>query len=204
MRTLPHDVAEARIDEFRQGCGAEPQEWLKEAIRSGEWDRRQAENLRNMRRSVQRLAQLKREGYSFDAEHRLVAPPNPIIPRCAASRSERPRERRARRSSSGSRGDPDPESEPPLGGVTDSRPSPRTCEVCGEPFTPRRRSNATLCGSACKQKAYRRRQAQLRFALEKRIEPAKLLEWANDDPELALDAAIEGFREIRRRSKVGA
>src|SRR5215204_1818398 len=130
MRTLPHDVAEARIDEFRQGCGAEPQEWVKEAIRSGEWDRRQAENLRNMRRSVQRLAQLKREGYSFDAEHRLVAPPNPIIPRCAASRSERPRERRARRSSSGSRGDPDPESEPPLGGVTDSRPSPRTCEVC--------------------------------------------------------------------------
>jgi hypothetical protein len=155
---VPHDVAEARIDEFRRSLGEEPAEWLKEDIRSGERDRRVAQNLANLRHSVQRLEQLKREGYSFDAEHRLVAPPKPIIPRCAESRSGRPRERRARRSaSSGSRDDPDPEPEPPLGGVTDSRPSPRTCEVCGKPFTPRRRSNATLCGSTCKQRKYRRR-----------------------------------------------
>jgi hypothetical protein len=46
-----------------------------------------------------------------------------------------------------------------MGGVTDSPPAPRACEECEREFTPRRRSNARLCGAACKQKAYRRRKS---------------------------------------------
>lgn len=79
-----------------------------------------------------------------------------------------------------------------------TRPTPRRCDVCGHAFTPRRKSTARLCGSACKQRAYRRRQAQARLdQLKAAIEPAVLLEWAHDDPLLALDLAIREF-EIRR------
>ena len=50
------------------------------------------------------------------------------------------------------------------GRVTDSGLSPRPCRVCGEPFTPTRRSNAWLCGPACKQRAYRRRKSSSKAA----------------------------------------
>jgi hypothetical protein len=33
----------------------------------------------------------------------------------------------------------------------------RPCSVCGADFVPRRRSNARLCSTACKQAAYRER-----------------------------------------------
>jgi hypothetical protein len=91
-------------------------DWLRAEIRSGEWERRQRRNYQNILPDRARLAQLKREGYTFDSERRLVAPALTRIH--VAERREnaaRPRERRVRRSSAtGSRGDPDPEPEPPL------------------------------------------------------------------------------------------
>jgi hypothetical protein len=48
-------------------------DWLRAEIRSGEWERRQRRNYQNILRARARLAQLKREGYTFDSERRLVA-----------------------------------------------------------------------------------------------------------------------------------
>jgi hypothetical protein len=88
-------------------------------IRCGKWEQRQRESMHNLSRDRARLARWKREGYSFDEEHRLVAP--------ALSRSKaperrenaaRPRERRpATRRRTTSRAGPDepsPESDPPI------------------------------------------------------------------------------------------
>lgn len=96
-----------------------------------------------------------------------AAPSNePPTARRGTSRAAKPRiSRRGRVARNQARGDPSEPSggdEPPLDGVTDSSVSPRACEVCGGTFTPRRRSNARLCGPACKQKAYRRRRADLK------------------------------------------
>jgi hypothetical protein len=62
--------------------------------------------------------------------------------------AQRPRERRAKRSSgSSSRDGPSDEPDPPLGG--------RTCEVCGGPLADRRGQTRT-CSNRCRQKKYRR------------------------------------------------
>jgi hypothetical protein len=188
---------EAELRAALAARGEQPAEWLITEIRSGVWERRQRRNMRNLLLNRAKLAQWKRDGYSFDEKHRLVAPHVSDVKK----RRERPRESRPRPSrrsrSSGSSGADPPEPEPPLAGG-DTRPAPRRCEVCGEEFTPRRKSTARLCGSGCKQKLYRGRQAQARLdALEERIEPAVLLEWAHDDPLLALDLAIREC-ELRR------
>jgi hypothetical protein len=71
-------------------AGDLPADWLIPMIRSGKWEKRQQRNMQNLLRDRARLAMWKREGYSFDEEHRLVAPARrePVA---------RPRERRARR-----------------------------------------------------------------------------------------------------------
>jgi hypothetical protein len=48
--------------------------------------------------------------------------------------------------------------------VTPPRVAERPCEVCGRMFSPRRRSNARLCSSKCKQRAYRLRQRDRKAA----------------------------------------
>jgi hypothetical protein len=70
--------------------GQLPAQWLIAEIRCGKWEKRQRLIKRNMLRHQAKLATWKREGYTFDAEHRLVAPE----PRESGSR---PRERRTRR-----------------------------------------------------------------------------------------------------------
>jgi hypothetical protein len=83
-------------------------------VRSGEWERRQRQNMRNLLHNQARLARLKREGYSFDAEHRLVAPAVTRIhaPARRVNRERRPAGRSRARAPSGD--DPSPESDPPL------------------------------------------------------------------------------------------
>jgi hypothetical protein len=85
-------------------------------IRSGAWESRQRRNMQNLLRNRARLAQWKREGYSFDAEHRLVAPALTRIRKPVVRAPERPREQKARtRSTSSSRDGPsEPSDEPPL------------------------------------------------------------------------------------------
>jgi hypothetical protein len=87
--------------------GEKPPEWLIAEIRCGRWEQRQQESMRNLLHGKARLARLKHEGYSFDAEHRLVAPALSRI--CAPERREneaRPRGRRAQRSGTSSRDGP--------------------------------------------------------------------------------------------------
>jgi hypothetical protein len=98
--------------------GEEPAEWLVDEIRSGAWKQRQRQNMRNLQRNQVRLVRLKREGYTFDAEHRLVAPAltridAPLRRDVARPRERRPRNRSTRQARAPSR-DPD-EPEPPLG-----------------------------------------------------------------------------------------
>jgi hypothetical protein len=89
---------------------------------------------------------------------RTLPIPCPYEVRRIAPRS-RPQRVAQRNKSPGSNSDG---SEPPGGAkpspcrVTDS-PAPRLCAVCGRAFTPRRKSTARLCSSACKQAAYRKR-----------------------------------------------
>ena len=107
-----HLVANANI-----AADGMPAGWLIEQIRSGESERLRAEGRRNYLMNRAKMARLRREGYTFDTEHRLVAPRTPTV----SHRGER--ERRpaagARRSStrthSGSRGDPPQDSDPPSG-----------------------------------------------------------------------------------------
>jgi hypothetical protein len=63
-----------------------PNPRIVDEVRSGQWEQRQRRNLENMLRSRARLAQLRRDGYTFDAEHRLVAPR--ALPRPATRRRE--------------------------------------------------------------------------------------------------------------------
>ena len=104
--------------EWRTNLAAQgllPAEWLVADIRSGAKERRDRQSMQNLLRDRARLASLKQAGYSFDAEHRLVAPALTRIHVPALRPGERPRERRSSTRSSGrpSRGDPDPEPEPP-------------------------------------------------------------------------------------------
>jgi hypothetical protein len=98
--------------------GEEPADWLIAEIRSGRWKQRQRQNMRNLQHVQARLTRLKREGYTFDAEHRLVAPALTRIqaPLCRGpSRERRPQTRRVRRTVAASRDGPHlPDDEPPL------------------------------------------------------------------------------------------
>jgi hypothetical protein len=107
---------ELRINCAAKGCGvpAADDPTIAE-IRCGIWERQQRENMRRLLRDRAKLALWKREGYSFDADHRLVAPALTRVQ--APERREpvaRPRERRAGRASTSSRDDPSPEPDPPL------------------------------------------------------------------------------------------
>jgi hypothetical protein len=80
----------------------------------------------------------------------------PVV-RTQVGRAPRSRRSRATARARSPGSDDDDSEEPDLApNVTDS-PAARPCEICGRDFTPRRRSNARLCSSACKQRAYRRR-----------------------------------------------
>ena len=81
-------------------------------FRSGEAERLVREGRRNMRRNQVKLARWKHEGYWFDSERRLQAPLKIHAPE-RRENVARPRERRARRVATSSRGSPDG-SEPPL------------------------------------------------------------------------------------------
>jgi hypothetical protein len=107
---------ELRINVAAQG-GQVPEagDPIIEEIRSGRWEKRQRKNMRNLRRDRAKLAMWKREGYSFDAEHRLVASPEIHAPARRES-ATRPREHRSRsrtRPARGSSDDPDLEEPPP-------------------------------------------------------------------------------------------
>jgi hypothetical protein len=91
-------------------------------IRSGVYERQKAESLRNMYRNRARLAMWKRQGYTFDAQHRLVAPRSVgTVLRTRPQRSARTSRTitagRARRSRSTSKSSPD-------GSSSDGKPHP--------------------------------------------------------------------------------
>jgi hypothetical protein len=90
---------------------AMPATWLIASIRSGEKERRDQRSMQNLLRDRARLAQWRREGYSFDSEHRLVAPQRPTGGRPRhEGRESRPSRRRSgtRASPSGDEGEPPP------------------------------------------------------------------------------------------------
>lgn len=63
--------------EWRTNLAAQgllPAEWLVADIRSGAKERRDRQSMQNLLRDRARLASLKQAGYSFDEDHRLVAP----------------------------------------------------------------------------------------------------------------------------------
>jgi hypothetical protein len=118
---------EAELRSNLAAQGEEPADWLIAEIRSGRWKQRQRQNMQNLLRNQVRLVRLKREGYTFDSKHRLVAPALTRIH--APLRREsggRPRGRRVRRSArTGARGDPhlpdgdeDLDAGAPLGGAS--------------------------------------------------------------------------------------
>lgn len=99
--------------------GEEPATWIILMIRSGAWEKRKRQNRLNMRRNRGMLARLRREGYTFDAEHRLRAPALAGIQASRlASEPNRPRESGSRRGTVATRAGPDDSDEPPppLGG----------------------------------------------------------------------------------------
>jgi hypothetical protein len=99
--------------EWRANLAAQgllPAEWLVADIRSGAKERRDQRNMQALLHDRARLARLKRDGYSFDANHRLVAPALARVHTPERRESEaRPRGRRARRSGSSRKS---PSSEP--------------------------------------------------------------------------------------------
>jgi hypothetical protein len=99
---------ELELREELAAKGEKPAEWLIAEIRTGQWERCQRRSMRNMLRSQAKLAMWRREGYTFDAEHRLLAPvASSFTERRGTSREQRPQSRPARRSgAASSRGDP--------------------------------------------------------------------------------------------------
>lgn len=105
-----------RLGCLNRGCVPDDGDWEIREIRSGQWERRTKRNDRNIRRDQAKLAQWKRDGYSFDAEHRLVAPPSPSSRATARPREHRARRRtttRATRAGASRDGPGEPEPEPP-------------------------------------------------------------------------------------------
>jgi hypothetical protein len=115
----PREVAaeaERKLRADYDELGLVPAAWLVDEVRSGEWRKRQRRNSQAIRRNRARLAQLKRDGYTFDSERRLVAPALAKIHKPERRENgTRPRERRSRRTvrTAASRDDPS-EPEPPL------------------------------------------------------------------------------------------
>lgn len=189
-------------------AGAMPTPELIADIRSGEKDRRDHQSMQNLLRSRARLAQWRRDGYSFDAEHRLVAPQRP---NSNGPRPTRPRESRSRRSetrspagSSSARG---PDRPPPSSDDDPPRSRPTIpCAECGRPCTPQR-STLSYCqdSSRCRVAALRRRRKQATD-----LEQAALLiraEWAHRlvdtgelDGEDALLLVVTPAPEVHKRS----
>jgi len=107
--------AERKLWAWCDANGEQPNPKIIAKMRSGDWQARQRQNLQKLRQTQTRLALLRRDGYTFDREHRLVAPALTRIHAPAPlDNVSRPRERRPRRSSTSSRGSPDSEPEPPL------------------------------------------------------------------------------------------
>jgi len=107
-----HLVANAKI-----AADGMPAGWLIEQIRSGESERLRAEGRRNYLMNRAKMARLRREGYTFDVEHRLIAPRTPTVSH-HGERERRPAvsgRRSSTRTHSGSRGDPPQDSDPPGG-----------------------------------------------------------------------------------------
>jgi hypothetical protein len=134
--------------------GEKPTDRIISEIRSGRWEKQQQRSMAELKRQRARLAWLRHEGYTFDADHRLVAPQVATAldtSQCrGSSRERRPQVRRVARSSA-SRGssarDDDPE---PL--------APRSCAGCGETFTsddPRRSYCAEACRNRTRQKRHK-------------------------------------------------
>lgn len=99
------------------------------------------------------LSLAKREPFSATSLRRPIR-------RAPGRRQPRGHGHRARASTRAGPDEPSEPEPPHGGGVTDTGCEPRPCKVCGLEFTPRRRSNAQLCGAACKQKAWRDRSRQ--------------------------------------------
>jgi hypothetical protein len=76
--------------------------------------------------------------------------------------------------------------------VTDS-PAPRPCEVCGEDFTPKRRSNARVCSNRCRQAGFRKRR-RVAAAAARTTAPRRL----SFDERQALRAEIDRRRRALR------
>lgn len=95
------------------GKGLLPNPSVIAKIRSGEAERSSIEARRNMLRNQARLASLKQAGYSFDAEHRLVAPALTRIhtPARRVSCERRPAGRSRARAPSGDDPSPSPDLE---------------------------------------------------------------------------------------------
>lgn len=73
--------------------GLLPADWLVADIRCGAKERRDKRSMQSLLRDRAKLAKWKREGYSLDAEHRLVAPLRVRAPERRET-AGRPRERR--------------------------------------------------------------------------------------------------------------
>jgi hypothetical protein len=170
---------------------AMPATWLVKEIRCGRWEKRQQRNLRNLWRNQARLMQWRRKGYTFDSEHRLVAPQRPCTSRPRqegrAPRSRRQRTHvRAREPTRKPDDDPEPES-----------PGRRFCAGgCGESIDDRA-PQARTCGKyACQKRAQRQRKhEQASLPLIRRADAAYELlrrsphEW-DDESRLELLAAV--------------
>jgi hypothetical protein len=100
-----------------------PASWLIRDIRSGKYERDYNRWERNLWRNQVRRAMWRRQGYTFDAEHRLVAPPGrqPRVPTRPVTVAARPRER-ARGRSRVTRAGPSDDSEPPPAAAGPSHP----------------------------------------------------------------------------------
>jgi len=95
--------------------GQVPRSWVADEIRSGEFERRRARSLRNLAHRAALRDMWRRQGYTFDSEHRLIAPRNPPIVRRrpGVAIAARPREQgrgRSRVTRAGPKDDPDPPS----------------------------------------------------------------------------------------------
>lgn len=97
-----------------QGCDVPaPDDPMIADIRSGKKERRDKRSMQALLRDQAKLAKWKREGYSFDAEHRLVTPPRIHAPERRETGEKRPATRR-RTGARASPEEPSPESDPPL------------------------------------------------------------------------------------------
>jgi len=167
--------------------GEKPAEWLLGEIRSGRWEKQQHQNMLNAVRNRVKLVQWKREGYTFDAEHRLVAPARAslVTQQRGVSREQRPQGRRgtstaSRATSPGRESDDDPE-------------PPPACAVCGGSLVGKRR-HARTCSTRCRVAHHRLKplSAAERAALDQRYQAALRIvrQLEHDERPLLLEAVV--------------